>query len=406
MYGRIVHLSMLFLLVIFSLSTNADVQEQLDETTVEYVFGEQITFHAKFHSNTAIKAATIFFQAETDTHTNLGEVTVKPGGQSVTDVTPSYNLSYSHSLADYRIRTFSKVDYHYEIKLVDGQTYKSPTFNFYYSDNRFNWQILEEKPFRVFWYEGDLAFAQSILDVSQEGLLHIQNLMPFSPPPALDIYVYTNAVDMQAVLNPTSANWVAGHADPDLGVIVVTLPPGLDRQLTMEQRLPHELAHILLYQSVRSGYASLPVWLNEGLASLSELYPNPDYRITLDNAVEKDSLLPISSLCNTFPRDASNALLSYAQSASFVGYLHDRYGTPGLQRLVSTYANGLGCEQGAKTALGTGLTQLERQWRRDALAENLTLTAFYNLLPWLILLAAALAVPLFLTIHRLRVKTA
>jgi hypothetical protein len=199
---------------------------------------------------------------------------------------------------------------------------------------------------------------------------------------------------------------VAGHADPDLDVIVVALPEGPEQRLLIEQRIPHELMHIVLYQVTGRGYTDLPTWLNEGLASNVELYPNPDYRILLDNAVEEDSLLPMSSLCKTFPRDANSALLSYAQSASFTSYLHRNFGISEMDELVTTYANGLDCEQGAKVALGKGLTQLEHNWQRDVLAENVTLTAINNLLPWFVLLATALVLPTILILRKARGKPA
>ena len=112
----------------------------------------------------------------------------------------------------------------------------------------------------------------------------------------------------------------------------------------------------------------------------------------------------MNSLCNTFPREAASALLSYAQSYSFTRYLRDAYGTTGLQSLITSYANGLDCEKGAQAALDKSLTQLEREWRRDALAENVALSALNNLLPWIVLLVAALAVQIGLLIYRLRAR--
>ncbi len=165
-------------------------------------------------------------------------------------------------------------------------------------------------------------------------------------------------------------DWVAGHADPDLGVILVTLPEGPEQPLLVEQRVPHELMHVLLYQSNQLGYANLPAWLNEGLASNAELDPNPDYRILLEDAAKKNSLIPLANLCVSFPRDAYGALLSYAEAASFVKYLHDSYGVSGLTSLTQAYNNGLDCNQGAEQALGKSLVQLQRSWERDELSQD------------------------------------
>jgi hypothetical protein len=370
-------------------------------SNVEYNFGELVFFKAYVQSDTPVKAAVIFFQADNDTRTNVGLAEVHPMGDG------SFALGYIHHMSDYSIRPFSTVNFHWELTLEDGSTYESPQEWFNYYDNRFAWKTLQksitpDQTLVVHWYQGDLQFAQNVLDVADAGRERIQDILVLPMPGKLDIYVYADAETMQAALNPSSANWVAGHADPDLGVILVTLPEGPEQQLLVEQRVPHELMHILLYQSNRLGYPNLPTWLNEGLASNAELDPNPDYRILLEDAAKKNSLIPLPALCNAFPREAYSALLSYAEADSFVKYLHDSYGVPGLQALVTAYANGLDCNRGAEQALGKSLVQLQRNWERDELSQNVALKAFLNMLPWIILLLAVLAAPLILALLRLR----
>jgi hypothetical protein len=120
-------------------------------------------------------------------------------------------------------------------------------------------------------------------------------------------------------------DWVAGRRC-DLGVIVVTLPPGSDQKLLIDQRIPRAM-HILVYQLPIPD--TLTPAVDEGLASQVELYPNSDYPILLEDAVKREALIPIASLCQTFPRDASSALLSYAQAASFTKYLYTPTAPPG-----------------------------------------------------------------------------
>jgi hypothetical protein len=302
------------------------------------------------------------------------------------------------------LRAFATVNYWVKVKLRGGEVYTSPSFSYYYEDNRFDWQVLDAKPFHVHWYSGDEAFGQSVLEVTQAGLKRVQSMLSLAPVNDVNIYVYASSREMQEALNQRGQDWVAGHADPAQGVILVTLPAGPDQRLLTEQRIPHELAHILLYQFFKDTYTNLPTWLNEGLASDAELYPNPDYELLLQNALQKSSLLPINSLCQTFPRDASNALLAYAESASFTRYLQSRFGVSGLQSLASNYADGMDCNAGAQAALGKDLTQLELQWRQESLSENTVLTALKNLLPWFILLLGALSAPLAITIGKLRKK--
>jgi hypothetical protein len=96
--------------------------------------------------------------------------------------------------------------------------------------------------------------------------------------------------------------------------------------------------HVLLYQKLGRGYEYLPTWLNEGLASQNEPAPNPDYSVILADAVKRDALLPMASLCQGFPRDAATFFQAYAQSDSYVRNLHDQFGRSGLEAVLEQYA--------------------------------------------------------------------
>ncbi len=393
----LVLMSALLLLAFVSIPAVAQSIEL--ESSASYQFGESITFRAIIRSDYPIEKATIFFQAENDTRTNLGEVEVSQLDASQTQ------LTYTHEMNYYAIRPFAQVEFRWEIDIEGAESFTSPKYSFVYIDDRFEWQELEEPPFRVFWYQGDTAFAQNILDTAQEGLIQLERTLNLSAPQGLDIYVYNDASALLQALNPAGPGWVSGHADPDLGVILVSIPPGLEQRQDIEQRIPHELAHIALFQATGTGYYNLPTWLNEGLASLVEISPNQDYHVLLEHAIETDSLLPMQTLCNGFPRDASSALLSYAQSASFTRYLFERFGATKMRELVSTYANGVSCEHGIQSTLGLSFSQLESQWQREALEQNVALKAFQNILPWLALLALILGTPLVLVIYRLRTSS-
>jgi hypothetical protein len=210
----------------------------------------------------------------------------------------------------------------------------------------------------------------------------------------VDVYVYASAVDLQNALFLGGEQWQGGHANPKLGVVMVAIPPGPGQSIDMETLIPHELAHVMLYRSVGGGYSSLPVWLNEGIASMAELYPNPDYAQALTLASQNGSLLPFADLCDSFPPDASRAYLAYAESQSFVGFLRDTYGIPALFSLASAYADGLSCDQGVVRVLNTSLANLDTRWRESELGANVVGVVFRNMLPYLGLLVFLLLIPL------------
>ncbi len=358
--------------------------------SVEYTFGKEIVFSASLPASQSIKQALFFLHISNISKTISGEALATGAGELV------FNLP----LDEVPLRAFSTVEYWLEITSPDGQISETPHSTFYYEDNRFQWRVLQDEKYRVHWYEGDTQFAQTILDAAELGLQNIQSLLPVVQDNLVDIYVYASAQEMRGALQITGQSWVGAHADPDLNVMVVSLPAGPEQRLEIERQVPHELMHILLFQHLGLGYANLPVWLNEGLGSVAELYPNPDYLIPLERASQKKELLPLQSLCREFPHDMSGALLAYAQATSFTRYLHQQYGSSGLESLVQSYADGLDCERGIQVALEGSLTQLERSWRSDMLGENALTGAVIQLLPWLVLFLAAVVLPLVLAFTR------
>jgi len=208
----------------------------------------------------------------------------------------------------------------------------------------------------------------------------------------MDIYIYPNQAALQETLNIAGQDWLAGYADPDLNLVLTSITPRPDQQLEIQRHIPHEITHVRLYQFLGDGYHNLPVWLNEGLASLAEFYQNPDYKHILETRKENSSLLLFKTLCGSFPANTTEAGTAYAQSDSFVRFIHQEYGSIGLQSLMNAYAQGHSCENGAVEALGKNLSQLESQWWQATFNENPPQMRT-SLLAWIILLIIALVVP-------------
>jgi hypothetical protein len=266
----------------------------------------------------------------------------------------------------------------------------------------FNWQTLESGPLKVHWYQGDSNFGQAALETAQAGLESIARLVLPNLEQPVEIFIYANADDLRGSLPSANENWIAGHADPALGVVMVVIEPGAEQRITMEQRIPHELMHVMLYRSTGPGYQNLPAWLREGLATLAEIYPNADYDRVLTDAVTNNDLIPLKDLCVSFPTDAGRAFLAYAESRSFSDYLYDTYGSSGLQNLVRSYADGVDCEHGTQRAFGLSLSSLESQWHSSALGQNAFLSTLQNISPYLVLLCLVLIIPLISAVSSLR----
>ena len=309
-----------------------------------------------------------------------------------------YHLDASQTI----LRPFSFVRWHYQFTLADGSTIQSENFFVPYNDNRFEWQKLESGAVRVMWYRGDAAFGQNVLNTALMGLQTINQIVPPELSQPVDIYVYASQNDLPPNLSLSGETWLAGHADPAQGVIVVLIEPGSNQNIITEQRIPHELAHVMLYRSLGAGYSNLPAWLNEGIAMQAELYVNSDYDRVLMDASAHDELIPIRDLCASFPSNSAEAFLAYAEARSFTTYLRGNYGSDGLLNLARIHATGVDCERGVERAFGVSLAKLEMDWRTSVLGQNTLGSTLKNLTPYLVLLLVVIFVPLLGIINSMR----
>lgn len=353
---------------------------EVEDLGATYRFGEEITFRARIDTDAEIEDVILFITPE-------GQPTV----WEEASLNDDNEILQSVDVRQLTLASFSNVAYYYQVTLTDGTAVNSPTYQFFYNDNRFDWKSLKDDTFHVFWYERDAAFGQEVLNVAQKGLDAAQDILDQPAPAPLRIYVYATSKELQSALHVNNQPWIAGHASPDLSLILISVPSGPEQKLELERQLPHEIMHILQYQIVGNDFRRQPVWLMEGMASIGELYPNPEYNRVLTATAEEDHLLPISSLCTSFPREASGAYLAYAQSESFVRFLYQEYGATGLRRLMSQYQNGLGCEEGVAAAFDDSLGQLEYRWKQKTLGLDSGGLALSNLTPYFMLLLLVLA---------------
>lgn len=370
---------------------------ELENVEASHHFGESLTFVATIKAAIPIQSVSIVISDEAQRLNHVATLVPQADGRT------EYRLDTKQTL----LRPFTLVKWNYQFTLSDGSVLQSESFFVRYTDNRFNWQTLESSVARVNWYEGDANFGQAVLNAVQAGLTSVSQLMTGgNQAQPIEVYIYANTDDLAGTLALGGENWVAGHADPALGVMMVVVEPGAQQGITMEQRLPHELMHIIMYRAVGPGYYNIPVWLREGMATLAEIYPNADYDGVLTDASASNRLIPLKDLCVSFPADRGQAFLAYAEARSFTNYLYRTYGSVNLLSLITSYASGVDCERGPERvpAFDVPLSSLEMNWRSSVLGQNTLLSALQNISPYLVLLCLILIVPFIGIVITLRKK--
>lgn len=382
---------LLLTLLVNQFALFAPTRVEITDLGVNYQFGQQAVFRARVTPTASVRHVNLFLQSN-GSDTQVQAVNLNERGE----------INYTADLQSRPLRPFARVTYWYQVTTGAGDKIESDHFSFLYDDNRFKWQSLSNENVVVYWAEGDLAFGQAAVDVAEAGRKAVSNLLPGSLPAPLKIYIYPSSSELQNALQLGQLTWVAGHASPDLGVMLVSIPLGPEQRIEMERQIPHEMMHVLLYQVVGPGYSRLPMWYSEGMASLAEIYPNPDYERALMTSAESGRLLKMETLCNNFPREASSAFLAYAESASFVRLLYQKFGASGLQSLATQYRDGKGCAEAVSSALDTSLAELETTWRQESLGLDAGLLALRNLAPYLLILLILLVPPLVIGIAQRR----
>jgi hypothetical protein len=314
-------------------------------------------------------------------------------------------FEFVHDLKKTPLPPFAEVVYRFGITYADKTVDSTADESFQYADNRSTWNQLQNKLVEINWKDGDPGFAQQALDAALDGLDGAQTFLPSISQPGSPtrVYIYPSAQEVQEALQLASYNWVAGHADPWLNSVLVSIPAGTGQKTELLRQIPHELMHVWLYQyteKIGGNYLALPTWLNEGLATLVERAPNSAYPALLVENQAAGGLLRMASLCNRFPSDPSPAILAYAQSAAFTRYIHQNYGSSGLEKLVQIYADGLECERGVEEAFGITFAQLEQEWITDTFGQQTQPGNSFQATPFLILFGVILLIPVFVIVLR------
>jgi len=369
----------LLILVILALvpinnDARADDLVEVVDQSVEYTFGDEITFQIEYESDKPIESITLSIHAP-GLPTFVGAVSIPAEGEG----------NFVYAVSDRPLPAFSSINYDYQFILKSDEIVESRDFEFTYLDNRYNWQELIEEPFKIYWYEGEITLAQEVLDAALYG--QTKTLEMLMQPPDLQpivIFIYSSAEELQSSLAAVGQTWVSGYADPARGSVVVALPSAMNQPLEIQRLIPHEVAHILLYRFMGAEFSYSPTWLNEGFASQVEIYSLPEYKLVLERAYEGRDMIPFLHLCQAFPANPELARLAYAQSDALVEYIQQEYGVPGLQSLIYAYDQGVSCERGVEMALGIDLQTLDQNWQRDTFAQG-TLKLYIYLLGGLLL---------------------
>lgn len=345
----------LFLALVFSgpvAAQDGDSHIQADSSAT-YTFGQVMHFSLRAKANTPIRGATLFFNTPDMDSTFAVDF----------EIGSSREIELDHELAltQVQLAPFTTVRYWWRLTTEEG-SFPVAEQQLAYVDDRFQWREISKDGTSIHWTGEDATLGQVAMDVVDDSRTRLQEVVPADLTP-LRIYVYPSLADLRSALRLTGRDWVGAEAMPELDVILVTAVNPRTAAFDLGQSIPHEASHLMLYRAVGGNYDRIPRWFDEGLASFFETAPATGQDIILEEALEAQEVIPFSELCREFPGGEAEARLAYAQSASLVRYLQEKYGNDTLRKMIRAYADGAGCDSGVRRVLGISTAELDSAWQ-------------------------------------------
>ncbi|HEX5504565.1 MAG TPA: peptidase MA family metallohydrolase [Thermomicrobiales bacterium] len=319
-------------------------------------FPKRITFTLTAHDAAAdIVKAQLFYRPVAAAITELAAPDFTPGREVTATAAVDMTEHYLPPGID--------IQYYWSLTDAAGNHLDTAPRQFLYQDERFPWRTKQGGQVTVYYYSGNDAFGQDILDTALRAADRLGRSFGVAGDRPIHIVVYGNNRDFASSLPPNSAEWIGGQAHPDLGLIVTGIQPGGGAAAEVRRVIPHEMSHQLLYQATDNPYGGPPHWLDEGLAVYNQETPDSEFGTMLQQAVRDGALIPVRALNSNFPLDPDQALLSYAESLSVVQFIVKTYGDAQLGRLLTSFKNELSYDEALQATLGVDTDGLDRAWK-------------------------------------------
>jgi hypothetical protein len=361
-------------------------------SNVDVNFPSQAVFTVNAESYVDIVDVRLYYQVD---KMNYAEVV----SEGWADFTPASKVeaNWVWDMTNASLPPGAEVTYWWRIEDAAGNKIETSPKIMHFDDGRYTWQSLtgtvpQGGELTLFWYTGGDSFARELMDACQEGLARLTQDIGTYPERPIKIYIYASDSDLKGAMI-SSNEWSGGVAFTDFGIIAISISPSeLDWG---KGALVHELTHLVVRQATFSPYGQLPLWLDEGLATYNEGELDPVLRSYLKEAILKDELISVRSLCSPFSAYSEKAYLSYAQSYSLVEYLLDNYGQDKMLDLLALLKQGSTYDEALTEVYGFDMDGLDARWRATLMSPVVPAPRT-SLPPALIAVLAALATTLTL----------
>lgn len=196
-------------------------------------------------------------------------------------------------------------------------------------------------------------------DLAQDELFRVSRDLGYTPDPnrPFPLYIFQSHKSFMNSEGSDTGKWTVGttrSGDETIAIDasgVMVLP---------REVLSHEITHAVIFRLLGNRISALPLWFNEGLAKYeSGAYPGNDDQMVAE-AAANESLIPLTSLSDSFPEDKTGT--AYAISSSAIRYMINKYGPSTPRKVLRGIAETGSFSTAMKKATGLSSFEFADQW--------------------------------------------
>lgn len=219
--------------------------------------------------------------------------------------------------------------------------------------------VMRTTHFIVHYDPSDPYLAKLMAGAADDALRRTSKDLGYKPEPnrPFPLYVYPTHIGFIRAGGLETSKFTVGTANSGSEAISVDASGVFELP---DEVLAHEITHAVIFRLLGPNAASLPLWINEGLAKYeSEEFSDADDSLVAEAAAE-GSLMTLTYLTKSFPEKQSS--LAYAESSSAVRYMVKRYGKSSPRVLLSELARTGSMDKAILKATGRTVDRFADEW--------------------------------------------
>lgn len=226
------------------------------------------------------------------------------------------------------------------------------------SSNNIKLQI-ENENFKFYSVNKDRECLDDLSNVLKENYNKISNDLNIKLDEKVVIEIYPDISSFHNAIGVSNeANWVVGIGWDNQIKMLSPLNPGEEHTYdTLVQVLVHEFTHILI-SKINSDLESIPIWLNEGVATYEANQMNDNGISFIKESLENNSVPSLSEMTSEGFVEVGGYIFSY----TIIEYIVENYGYDAVRSLIRNPAN-------LENILGNNISDFEDTWN-DYLKER------------------------------------